>query len=843
MVETITPTVSPALAHIIERPRLIARLEEGGGSRVSMFAAPAGYGKTTLARQWGERQDCPVVWYRTNRASGDIALLAVQFDELFASLAPELPREPGKVAAIAAANPSPGPLGRALVRTFEAITKDILVIVDEWEAAVTPASHELLSMIVDGIPVHYVITTRERPAWFAPRLKVYGEGLEIGVDELRMTDEEAARVLASAGAVSGRARVMRTAGGWPAVLGLAAMSGEVDFTSDRLLSHTLDEFLAQELLAAATPETQEALMLLAVSSIVERGRAEELFGKDVATDAIADGSAHGLIAVTEPTALFFHPLLRDLLIRRFTELNVEGRAPLLARCRRLLECGLWDEALSVGEHSLDPDFIADAIAVALDDLLAAGRTSSLDRWVTAARTAGVKGGLIDYAEAELRLRQGSFDRSIALGGCAGDTLAGDLAARAHLVAARSAHLANRGKLRDNHLALASKLVTEPRTEADLRWLRFAASSEDESPNADRLADELLRLDYQTHAQALRVATANLYLGFECGPLHEHIEAAQGRVALVDTASDPYASTSMLNALAYALFAAGQYKDALAAADKELAIAEEFELPFVIPYAEVNRACALTASREFAEARRALGVVEKRVRTGADPFLAAQHAKQSAALELARGNLSRAVDHLAPFGHPRAPKGALGTHHALQALVLTALGDFEAADDQADHARGKSRGLETRALLAAATAIRAAIENERAECIKAYEEIAEAGFNYVLPLAWRARFEVAVVLLESPKHRDSVLQLLFSSNDTAIAKRAGIPVPRAASRRLDLSAREQEVCELLAEGRTNQEIAAMLFISLSTTKVHVKHILEKLGVRSRVEAARLWEDGR
>src|SRR5581483_8640780 len=276
MVETISAAISPALAHIIERPRLIERLEEGGGSRVSMFAAPAGYGKTTLARQWSERQDCPVVWYRTNRASGDVALLAVQFDELFASLAPELPRDPAKVAAIAAANPTPSPLGRALVRTFAGITQDILVIVDEWEAAVTSESDELLSMIVDGIPVRYVITTRERPEWFTPRLEMYGEGLEIGVEELRMTDEEAVQVLAAAGAQTGRARVMRTADGWPAVLGLAAMSGEVDFTSDQLLSHTLDEFLAQELLAAATPETQEALMLLAISSIVDTTRAEAL---------------------------------------------------------------------------------------------------------------------------------------------------------------------------------------------------------------------------------------------------------------------------------------------------------------------------------------------------------------------------------------------------------------------------------------------------------------------------------------------------------------------------------------------------------------------------------------
>jgi DNA-binding CsgD family transcriptional regulator/tetratricopeptide (TPR) repeat protein len=51
----------------------------------------------------------------------------------------------------------------------------------------------------------------------------------------------------------------------------------------------------------------------------------------------------------------------------------------------------------------------------------------------------------------------------------------------------------------------------------------------------------------------------------------------------------------------------------------------------------------------------------------------------------------------------------------------------------------------------------------------------------------------------------------------------------------LTARELDVLTLLAEGRTNREIAAALFISEKTASVHVSHILAKLGVRSRVQA--------
>lgn len=59
--------------------------------------------------------------------------------------------------------------------------------------------------------------------------------------------------------------------------------------------------------------------------------------------------------------------------------------------------------------------------------------------------------------------------------------------------------------------------------------------------------------------------------------------------------------------------------------------------------------------------------------------------------------------------------------------------------------------------------------------------------------------------------------------------------------LKLSKRETEIVELVAKGLANKEIAADLAISVETVRVHLKHIYEKLHVRSRTEAAMKYRD--
>jgi DNA-binding NarL/FixJ family response regulator len=57
--------------------------------------------------------------------------------------------------------------------------------------------------------------------------------------------------------------------------------------------------------------------------------------------------------------------------------------------------------------------------------------------------------------------------------------------------------------------------------------------------------------------------------------------------------------------------------------------------------------------------------------------------------------------------------------------------------------------------------------------------------------------------------------------------------------LGLSAREAEIMSLIADGRTNGEIATHLFLAEKTVKNHVNRIYSKLGVDSREAAITQW----
>jgi DNA-binding CsgD family transcriptional regulator len=73
-------------------------------------------------------------------------------------------------------------------------------------------------------------------------------------------------------------------------------------------------------------------------------------------------------------------------------------------------------------------------------------------------------------------------------------------------------------------------------------------------------------------------------------------------------------------------------------------------------------------------------------------------------------------------------------------------------------------------------------------------------------------------------------------ELARESRSAEPRPPEAADRWGLSRREREVLAMLVAGRTNRQIGDALYISGKTASVHVTHIMDKLGVSSRTEAA-------
>jgi DNA-binding NarL/FixJ family response regulator len=99
-----------------------------------------------------------------------------------------------------------------------------------------------------------------------------------------------------------------------------------------------------------------------------------------------------------------------------------------------------------------------------------------------------------------------------------------------------------------------------------------------------------------------------------------------------------------------------------------------------------------------------------------------------------------------------------------------------------------------------------------------------------------------LLIEAVRAATAGDALISPSVTVRLLKQLALTRIPADSTGRQLSERELDIASSIARGRTNQEIAAELFISLSTVKTHVTRIQNKLGVRNRVEIATWsWEN--
>lgn len=105
-----------------------------------------------------------------------------------------------------------------------------------------------------------------------------------------------------------------------------------------------------------------------------------------------------------------------------------------------------------------------------------------------------------------------------------------------------------------------------------------------------------------------------------------------------------------------------------------------------------------------------------------------------------------------------------------------------------------------------------------------------GLNSAVERAMRGQSTI------SPEMADKLASAFQSLHATQPA--AAVPAPASPTEQAleSLSPREREILEQIAQGASNKEIARQCGIAETTVKIHVQHILRKLGLSSRVQAA-------
>ena len=80
-----------------------------------------------------------------------------------------------------------------------------------------------------------------------------------------------------------------------------------------------------------------------------------------------------------------------------------------------------------------------------------------------------------------------------------------------------------------------------------------------------------------------------------------------------------------------------------------------------------------------------------------------------------------------------------------------------------------------------------------------------------------------------------IERVMVEKEVYVARNENFVLDTSLVSQLELSKRELEILGLLAQGHSNQEIAAKLFVSLSTVKTHIQNLFEKLDVKRRIQA--------
>jgi ATP/maltotriose-dependent transcriptional regulator MalT len=385
---------------LVPRAGLIAALTADAGRKLTLVAAPPGFGKTTLLAEWNAsaEEERPFAWLSLDEADNDPVRFWGGVIEALRTVEPAIGAS--ALATLRATNVGlVDVVVPLLVNDLAGLDLRLVLVLDDYHLIAERRIHESVGHFIEQLPeaVHLALATRTDPPLPLGRYRTRGEMAEVRAAQLRFSGAETRAllngVLRLGLEVEDVDRLQRRTEGWAAGLYLAALSlhGREDtrqfiesFAGD---DRQIVDYLSAEVLAGRPPELREFLLR---TSVLER-----FCG--ALCDAVTGGEGSArVLELVERENLFlvpldstrdwyrYHHLFGELLRHELRRTDPELVPSLHRRARDWYRArGLVPEAIHHAAAAGDVDGARELIALHWNDAFNQGRLGTVAGWLDA----------------------------------------------------------------------------------------------------------------------------------------------------------------------------------------------------------------------------------------------------------------------------------------------------------------------------------------------------------------------------------------------------------------------------------------------------------------------------
>ncbi|HEY1352136.1 MAG TPA: hypothetical protein VGF67_21155, partial [Ktedonobacteraceae bacterium] len=397
----------PLQSALILRKRLLELLDAGLERRLTLLAAPTGFGKTTLLAQWFARHPQQVAWLSLDREQNDlqrfltylIAALQRVLPDLGRSIQAILQEDPMRMDTLVGEQAALNECIILLLNELAALPTEIAIVLDNYHLIENQGIHNVLKQLLADLPahVHLVIASRSEPPRLLARLRASGQLMELGTSALRLTREELEELLTSVLHLEAEPEDLdaleERSGGWLAGLYLAqsAVQSQRDVASFLAacagINRHIQAYFLEEVLADLPSSKQTFLLHTALLERCNASLCAAVTGQEQTArllEELARAQTFLNPLVEQEGWYRYHPLFASALRQHLRRTQPELASMLHRRASQWLEAhNLLTEAV---EHALAAHEYTHAAALIekiAPALISKGKIPLLQNWLDA----------------------------------------------------------------------------------------------------------------------------------------------------------------------------------------------------------------------------------------------------------------------------------------------------------------------------------------------------------------------------------------------------------------------------------------------------------------------------